>query len=108
MDAKTAKLSAQPPINFRPGPLAEKITALQAEVLAQGGRITPTEIVRDGLLGCWDQVRTHLLVRHTTSVTTAPDVARLVAIGQRALEQGLTPDQVEEHFTRLIEQKLAG
>jgi hypothetical protein len=107
--AKGPNLSSAKSIGFRPGPLlAAKITALQTEVSARGGSLDTTDVIRDGLLGCWDQVRTHLLVRHTTSVTTAPDVARLVAIGQRALEQGLTPDQVEEHFTRLIEQKLAG
>lgn len=108
MDAADEKLSATRPFNFRWGKdLCAKVIQLQTDIAARGGKITPTEIIRDGLLGCWDQVRTHLLVRHTTPPGESTDVARLVAIGQKALEHGLTADQVEEHFATLIEQKLA-
>ena len=108
MDAKCDKLSATLPFNFRPGPaLAGKISALQEQVAQRGGKLGPTEIVRDGLLGCWPQVSTYLLVRHTTAQTDSASVSRLVALAQKAHEHGITPEQFEAHLSALLEQKLA-
>ncbi|HWA27839.1 MAG TPA: hypothetical protein VG734_19445 [Lacunisphaera sp.] len=107
MDAPVEKLGVTQPINFRPGPLAAKIAELQAEVARRGGRITPTEIVREGLLGCWTEVRTHLLVRHTVPPAQSEEMSRFVAICGRALEHGVTPDELEAQVTALMERKLA-
>lgn len=103
MDAKNEKLSATQPFNFRWGAaLAEKVVTLQSDIAARGGKITPTEIIRDGLLGCWDEVRMHLLVRHTTPPAHAADVSRMVAICAKANEHGVTPEQIEAHLSQLI------
>lgn len=107
MDATDEKLSATRPFNFRWGKdLAAKVLQLEAEVSARGGKITPTEIIREGLLGCWPQVRTHLLVRHTTPVAESDAVARLVAICSKAIEHGVTPDQIEATLSAQLEKNL--
>lgn len=107
MDAKTEKLSSTAPFNFRPGPaLAAKISDLQELVAKRGGHLGPTEIVRDGLLGCWPEVSTYLLVRHTTAAADATAVARLVAIAQKAIEHGVTPEALEAEIAQLMERKL--
>jgi hypothetical protein len=103
-----AKLSSAKSIGFRPGPLlAEKIATLQSDVAARGGSIDITDVIREGLLGCWPQVRTHLLVRHTTPPANADDVARLVAICAKALEHGVSPDQIEATLTAQMETALS-
>lgn len=107
MDAKGEKVSANKPFNFRWGPeLAAKIATLQAEIAARGGEITPTTIIREGLLGCWPQVHQHLLVRHTTPPGRAADIARLVGIATLAIQHGVTPEQLEQHLATLIERQL--
>jgi hypothetical protein len=103
----TAKLSSAKPIGFRPGPLLSgKIAALQEEVARRGGSISATDIIRDGLLGCWPQVHAHLLVRHTTVPAQADAVARILAHASKAMELGVTPDQIEAQLELLLERKL--
>ena len=104
MDAKLAeKISLTGPMNFRPGPaLAQKMADLAREVTVRGGRITPTEIVRDGLLGCWPQVRSHLLVRHTAPPALAEPLARLLAIVAKDLELGVPAATIEGRLLDLL------
>lgn len=107
MDAPQEKLSATRPLNFRPGAeLSAKIAEMQAEVEARGGSITVTSIIRDGLLACWPEIRAALLVRHTVPPAQADDVARLVAMCQRALELGVTVDQLEARLATDVEANL--
>lgn len=107
MDAKVTKVSATEPTKFRAGEeLAGLMNSLQDEIIARGGSIKISRIVREGLLGCWPQVRTHLLVRHTTPVAQADAVARLVAICSKAIEHGVTPDQIEATLDAQLEKNL--
>ncbi len=101
MEEAQVKLSATGTINFRPGPLAGKIAILKREILAQGGgRITATEVVREGLLGCWEQVRSHLLLRNTTRVIDATGkplgtlTSEEMALHVQAKRLGLDPAEI--------------
>lgn len=103
-----AKLSSAKSIGFRPGPLlSEKIAALQAEVAARGGALDVTDIIREGLLACWPQVSSHLLVRHTVAPAQADAVAQLVAICAKAIEHGITPAQIETALDAQLETNLS-
>jgi hypothetical protein len=107
MDARIDKLSATLPFNFRPGPtLAKKVRQLQAEVKRMGGKVELTEIIREGLLANWEHVRTHMLVRHTTAPANAELVTRIVAVANKAIQHGVTADEVESHLSDLLERKL--
>lgn len=107
MDAATTKLKTGAPFSFRPGPsLGPKLAELVEEIVARGGSITPTELMRHGLLDNWDTIRTNILLRHTVPAQSSPEVGRILDVARTAMAHGLTVDQVEQHFAQLLETRL--
>lgn len=103
MDPEAEKLNAVVPFSFRPGQaLAKKISTLQQQIARRGGLLSPTEVVREGLLGCWPEVRTYLLVRHTSTPADGAAVSRIVVAAQKALKRGLSVKEIEEAIRRKL------
>ena len=103
MDPEAEKLNAVAPFSFRPGQaLAKKIGILQRQIARRGGVLSPTEAVRDGLLGCWPEVRTYLLIRHTSTPADSAAVSRIVAAAQKAIKRGFSVKQIEEAIGRKL------
>lgn len=97
MDPEAEKLNAVVPFSFRPGQaLAKKISTLQRQIARRGGLLSPTEVIRDGLLGCWPEVRTYLIIRHTSTPADSAAVSRIVTAAQKALKRGHTVKAIED------------
>jgi hypothetical protein len=101
------KISAYEPIKFRPGPLGEKIEALLAELRKREPAIELSSVLRDGLEMFWPQIRAGLLLRQRSGLEDKK-VVSLTLICAKAIENGLSIEQIEEVLNERMEGAYSG
>lgn len=90
-------------IQFRPGDLGGVINTLLLELQVKQPGLTKSDVVRDGLRAFWPQIAAYLLARQESAVDTAT-LARIVGSCSRAIELGVTPDQLESRLEAFVEE----
>lgn len=101
----TTKLSGSKSIGFRPGALRKQLDDLFEELAKQDAGLRLSDLVRDGLTAFWPQIEAYLRARQQTKVDPAI-LAKLTVITAKAMEHGVTEEELEVLLSGLLEQKL--
>lgn len=100
------KISATEPIKFRPGHMGDKIAELMKQLRRREPDIELSSVLRDGLEMFWPHISAGLLVRQRSSMVDKK-VTTLTLICAKALENGVTIQEVEEILAERMEGALS-
>jgi hypothetical protein len=104
MDDAHGKISSTYPRKFRPGPVLDAlIEELLAKLAVRNPQVEFSATIRDGLLAFWPQIAAYLIARQESGVAHT-DLARLVGSCAKAIEMGVTPDQLEARLMGLVDE----
>ena len=104
--ATREKLSSSKSIGFRPGALRGKLDTLYAELQKQDSGLKLSDVVRDGVTAFWPQIEAYLRARQQTNLDPV-QLATLTIVCAKALEHGVTAEQLEEQLDLLIQRRLS-
>jgi hypothetical protein len=99
------KLSSSKSIGFRPGVLRGQLDGLFSELAKNDTGLRLSDLVRDGLTAFWPQIEAYLRARQQTKLDPV-ELSKVTVVAAKALENGITAEELEGMISDLMEQKL--